>query len=58
MAAKGKPVEIGNSNLVQNTSTSDAIRIWNKAPESVKEAKSLTQAKTAINKFIKCIPIW
>ena len=56
-AQKGKPVEIGNSKLTMNTSTSDAIRIWNKAPESVTEAKSLFQAKQAIKEFVKSLPI-
>ena len=52
-ALKGKPVEIGNSNLTMNTSTSDAIRIWNKAPESITEAKSLFQARNAIKEMVK-----
>ena len=36
-AESGRPIEIGKSNLTKNTSTSDAIRIWNQAPTSVTE---------------------
>ena len=56
-AIKGRPVEIGNSRVTQITSTSDAIRIWNKAPESVTEANSIYQAKRNIKEFAKCLPI-
>ena len=56
-ATKGRPVEIGNSRATQITSTSDAIRIWNKAPESVTEANSIYQAKRNIKEFAKCLPI-
>ena len=56
-AVKEKPVEIGISNLVQNTSTSDAVRIWNRAPKSITEAKTLLQAKVAIKEFIKSLPV-
>ena len=56
-AIRGKPMEVGNTNVTQNTSTSDAIRIWNKSPSSVTGAKSLTLVKKAIKEFVKCLPI-
>ena len=40
-----------------STSVSDAVRIWNLAPESVVDAKSLYQAKNAIKRYVKCLPI-
>ena len=56
-AIKGKPIEIGRSNLTKSTSVSDAVRIWNLAPESISGAKSLYQAKSVIKSFVRCIPI-
>ena len=56
-AIRGKPMEVGNTNVTQNTSTSDTIRIWNKSPSSVTGAKSLTLVKKAIKEFVKCLPI-
>ena len=56
-ATKGKPIEIGRSNLTKSTSVSDAVRIWNLAPQNVTGAKSLYQAKNAIKSFVRCIPI-
>ena len=44
-AEKGRPIEIGKSNLTQNSCVSDAIRIWNLAPATVTNAKSLYLAK-------------
>ena len=56
-AAKGRPVKIGNSNVTKSTSTSDAIRIWNKAPSTITEATTLFQAKNAIKAFVQSLPI-
>ena len=53
----GRPIEIGRSNFTRNTSTCDAIRIWNLAPASITEANSLYQAKNAIKSFIKLLPL-
>ena len=56
-AQKGRLIVTGKSNTSLNTSTSDAIRIWNSSPVSVIEAKTLYQAKNAIKLYIKCLPI-
>ena len=56
-AKKGRLIEIGNSNVTQITFTSDAIRIWNKAPRSVTDTITLFQAKNAIKGFVLCLPI-
>ena len=56
-AVKGRPIEIGKTNTTKSTSVSDAVRIWNLAPESITEAKSLYQVKKAIKDYIKSLPI-
>ena len=38
-------VQSGGSNLMQNTFISDAIKVWNKAPEPIKTAKTVEGAK-------------
>ena len=52
-----RPVEIGKSNLAQSTSTSDAIRIWNLAPDSIKLCLTVYKVKKAIKEFVKSLPI-
>ena len=48
-AEKGRPIEIGKSNLTQNScDISDAIRIWNLAPATVTNAKSLYLGKKTL----------
>ena len=54
---KGIPIEIFKSNTTKNTSTSDAIRIWNLAPENVTEAKTLYQVKKTIKEYVKRLPL-
>ena len=52
-----KIIEIGNSNLSYSTCKSDSIRAWNKAPDSIKNASTIYQAKSEIKKFITNLPI-
>ena len=52
-----RPFEIGKSNLAQKSCISDAIRLWNSAPENVTGSKSITHAKSEIKKFIGLLPI-
>ena len=56
-AARGRPCEIGRSNLTQNTCVSDAIRIWNLAPTSFTDSTTLYKAKKESKKFVKSLPI-
>ena len=42
--------------LTDTSSVSDAVRIWNKAPNDVTGAKTLYEAKGAIKKFVKSLP--
>ena len=54
---KGRPINIGKTNITQNTSTSDAIRIWNICPDIIKDSKTVYQAKSKIQAFVKTLPI-
>ena len=53
---KRKPIEIGKTNLSQKTCISDAIRIWNQAPDSVTNSLTVTQAKNEIKKYVTSLP--
>ena len=55
-AENRRPVEIGKSSQSKNTCVSDAVRIWNLAPEEVKGKKSLFLAKRAIKAYVKSLP--
>ena len=52
-----KPVEIGKTPVVQKTCVSDAIRIWNMAPDIITTCSSLSVAKSEIKKFVRQLPI-
>ena len=52
-----KPIEIGKSTLTQKTCISDAIRLWNRAPDQITKRKSLSQAKSEIKKYARRLPI-
>ena len=49
---------VGKSQKLQSTFYSDAASLWNKAPDSIKNAKSLFTVKKEIKKFILYLPIW
>ena len=52
-----RPIEIGKTALVQKTCVSDLIHIWNRAPKSVTDSKTLYQAKRVIKSFVTSLPI-
>ena len=52
-----RPVEIGKSCLTQKTCISDAIRLWNLAPEKIKCCLSVGQVKKEIKSFVKILPV-
>ena len=52
----GRLIESGRSNLVSNCCITDAITIWNQAPESVKSCVTLTQIKKASKLYAKTLP--
>ena len=49
---KERPVEIGMSSMTQKTFVSDAIHLWNLAPDLIKNSTSLYHAKSEIKKFV------
>ena len=51
-----RPCEIGKTTLTQKTCISDAIRLWNAAPDLIKDCTSAGQAKAAIKTFVKSLP--
>ena len=53
----GRPVEMGRSNLTQKTCISDAIRLWNQAPEKIINSRNIAQVKLEIKKYVKSILI-
>ena len=56
-ASNGRLREIGRSVKTQNSAVSDAIRIWNLAPDSITKSKTLYQAKNAIKSHIVSLPL-
>ena len=52
-----RPIEIGKTNITQKTCVSDSIHLWNKAPQKIKECKSLYQAKKEIKAYVKLLPV-
>ena len=54
----GKLVEVGGvCGLTSKTCVSDAVRLWNIAPEKVTQATSIHTAKKEIKTFVKTFPI-
>ena len=49
--------ELGKTTLVQSTFISDASKVWNKCPNSIKECDSLWKAKKTIKTFVQTLPI-
>ena len=54
---KGRLMEQGSSNLSTNSFIGDATRLWNRAPEVVKNTETLNKAKIEIKKFVLTLPI-
>ena len=53
----GRLIEMGKSNLAFNSCIGDAVRLWNRAPEDIKNCKSLSQVKNAAKTFVKSLPL-
>ena len=53
----GRLIEMGKSNLSLNSCVGDAVRLWNKLPDALKESSSLTQIKKAAKLFSKSLPV-
>ena len=50
-------MEGGKTQAMSQSFTRDAGRIWNKAPDNVKKAKTILEAKRQIKEFCKTLPI-
>ena len=55
--AKGKWIEPGKSEIVQSSFMGDAIRLWNRAPRNIENAKTMCGAKKEIKKYCLTLPI-
>ena len=53
----GSLIEKGYSCLSQKTCLNDAIRLWNKLPESVTKCESFNQIKKQAKMFAKLMPV-
>ena len=51
------PKELGSTTLISKTCVSDAIRLWNLAPESIKNCATLHSLKKKSKEFVKTLPI-
>ena len=54
---KEKLVVVGKGLKLQSTFYSDAANMWNKAPDAIKNSKTLHSAKRDIKKYILTLPI-
>ena len=52
-----RPCDIGKSTITKKTCVSDAIRLWNLAPDSIKQSKTVYLAKKDFKKFVKNLPV-
>ena len=50
-------MEGGKNNIARASFTRDAGRLWNKAPNDIKEAKTLHMAKKLIKDYCKTLPV-
>ena len=53
----GRLIEVGKSNTSRNSSTSDAIRLWNLAPNKLTGATTLYRVKKEIKLFASQLPL-
>ena len=54
---KGQLVEYGGSTKSKASCIHDGTRLWNKAPEGIKNAKTIIGAKKEIRKYCEHLPI-
>ena len=55
--SNGKLVEKGKSTLSQATFLNDACKIWNSAPDVIKNCQTIWSAKNQIKKFVITLPV-
>ena len=52
-----RPIEQNVSTLIDKTCVSDSIKLWNKAPEEIKNCKSKYQLKKLARAFALTLPV-
>ena len=53
----GKLVEYGTSQNAKSTYYNDGVKIWNRAPNTIKNCVTIWAAKKAIKLFVKTLPL-
>ena len=53
----GEVIEHGKSRLTRDSCFTDACKAWNLAPLSIRNAKTIYQAKHEIKKFARTLPV-
>ena len=56
-SSRGDLILEASTHKSQGTFLNDAIKIWNEAPFSIKNSKSLATAKKEIKKFVVTLPV-
>ena len=56
-SSRGDLILKASTHKSQGTFLNDAIKIWNEAPFSIKNSKSLATAKKEIKKFVVTLPV-
>ena len=54
---RGDLVLKGHTQNNQSTFINDASRLWNNAPSTIKQCKTIYSAKTEIKKFVMSLPL-
>ena len=55
--SRGMTKGLLQENITPKTCIGDAVRLWNKAPETIRSAKSLAIAKKVTKNYCKTLPI-
>ena len=53
----GRLKEVGLTVCAKNTFFNDGVKAWNKAPDSIKNCKTIWAAKKAIKSYVKSLPM-
>ena len=56
-STSGKLIEKGFLNLTRSSSINDATRLWNSAPNQIKESDTIYSEKKCIKDFVKTLPL-
>ena len=54
---QGRLIEIGKKTLTTKTCVSDAIRLWNSAPNELKQCETIYKFKKANQAYVKTLPL-